>query len=77
MALQLVVLREKYKVDFKEGMTVEINMSRDDLANLVGTARENVIRILTDFKEEGILETKGRKIIITDVNKLIAIADYQ
>ncbi|HEU5052754.1 MAG TPA: Crp/Fnr family transcriptional regulator [Hanamia sp.] len=77
MALQLVVLREKYKVDFKEGMTVEINMSRDDLANLVGTARENVIRILTDFKEEGILETKGRKIIITDVNKLVAIADYQ
>jgi len=76
MALQLIVLREKYKVDFKEGMTVEINMSRDDLANLVGTARENVIRILTEYKEEGIVETKGRKIIITDVNKLIAIADY-
>lgn len=74
MALQLIVLREKYKVDFQQGMAVEINMSRDDLANLVGTARENVIRVLSDFKEEGILETKGRKIMITNVNKLIAIA---
>ncbi len=74
MALQLIVLREKYKVDFQQGMTVEINLSRDDLANLVGTARENVIRVLSDFKEEGILETKGRKIMITNVNKLIAIA---
>lgn len=77
LALQLIVLREKYKVDFHEGMPVEINMSREDLASLVGTARENVIRLLTDFKEEGILDTKGRKIIVTNVNKLIEIADYQ
>ncbi len=32
LALQLVVLREKYKIDFQPGMPVEINMSRDDLA---------------------------------------------
>jgi CRP-like cAMP-binding protein len=57
-------------------MPVEINMSRDDLASLVGTARENVIRVLSDFKDEGIVETKGRKIIVKDVNKLISIANY-
>ena len=39
LALQLIVLREKYKVNFQPGMPVEINMSRDDLASLVGTAR--------------------------------------
>jgi CRP-like cAMP-binding protein len=76
LALQLIVLREKYKVDFHPGMPVEINMSRDDLASLVGTARENVIRVLSDFKDEGIVETKGRKIIVKDVNKLISIANY-
>ena len=59
------------------GMPVEINMSRDDLASLVGTARENVVRILSEFKESGILETKGRKIIVHDVNKLIEIGDYR
>ena len=59
------------------GMPVEINMSRDDLASLVGTARENVVRVLSEFKEDKILETKGRKIIVHDVNMLIKIADYK
>ena len=77
LALQLVVLREKYKVNFQPGEPVVINMSRDDLASLVGTARENVVRILTEFKEEGILETKGRKIIVLDVRKLISLANYR
>ena len=76
LALQLIVLREKYKVNFETGMSVEINMSRDDLASLVGTGRENIVRVLTEFKGEGILDTKGRKIIVKDVNKLIAIANY-
>jgi len=77
LALQLIVIREKYKMDFEPGMPVEINMSRDDLASLVGTARENVVRMLSEFKEEGMLETKGRKIIVLDVKKLIKIANYR
>ena len=51
-------------------------MSRDDLASLVGTARENVVRILSEFKSDGTLETRGRKIIVHDVKKLIKIANY-
>ncbi len=77
LALQLVVLREKYKVNFEPGMPVEINMSRDDLASLVGTVRENVVRVLGEFKEQKILQTRGRKIIIIDVSGLIGIADYK
>ena len=77
LALQLIVIREKYKVNFKPGMAVEINMSRDDLAGLVGTARENVVRVLSEFKKDGILETKGRKIIVLDISKLLAIANYK
>lgn len=77
LALQLIVLREKYKVNFQPGMPVEINMSRDDLASLVGTARENVVRLLSEFREAGILETKGRKIMVHDVKRLIEIANYK
>lgn len=77
LALQLIVLREKYKVNFQPGMPVEINMSRDDLGKLVGTARENIVRVLSEFKEAGILETKGRKIIVCDVKKLIAIGNHK
>jgi CRP-like cAMP-binding protein len=77
LALQLVVLREKYKENYQPGMPVHINMSRDDLANLVGTARENVVRILAEFKEKGIVETKGRIIIVNDVKKLVELANYK
>jgi CRP-like cAMP-binding protein len=77
LALQLIVIREKYKVDYEPGMAVEINMSREDLSALVGTARENVVRVLSAFKKEGIVSTKGRKIIVQDINKLIAIANYK
>jgi CRP-like cAMP-binding protein len=77
LALQLIVVREKYKDDFQPGIPVEINMSRDDLAKLVGTAREHVVRILSEFKADGIVETKGRKIIVLNVKKLIAIANYE
>jgi CRP-like cAMP-binding protein len=75
-AMQLVLMREKYKENFTPGNIVEINLSRDDLASLVGTARENIVRILKDFKQEGILETKGRKIIIQDITKLLRVANH-
>lgn len=77
LALQLIVVREKYKRDLEPGQLVEIDLSRDDLASLVGTARENVVRMLSEFKEEGILETRGRKIIVRDIKKLVAVANYK
>ena len=75
LALQLIVLREKYKTNTPPGRPVEINMSRDDLAGIVSTARENVVRLLREFKDAGIISTQGRKIIVNDVNKLIQIAN--
>jgi CRP-like cAMP-binding protein len=39
-------------------------MSRNDLASLFDTARENVVRVRTEFKKSVVLETKDRKIIV-------------
>jgi CRP-like cAMP-binding protein len=75
-AMQLILLREKYKENFTPGMEVAINMSREDLASLVGTARENIVRILKDFKQKGILETRGRKIVIKDVSQLMKLSNH-
>lgn len=47
-----------------------INVSRDDLAALAGTARESVIRTLTDFKNEGLIEINGSNIKILAQEKL-------
>ncbi len=74
LATQLIILREKFNGDPQSDNPTEISISRDDLANLVGTARENVVRIMSGFKAEGIVFTKGRKITILDEQRLIEIA---
>lgn len=76
LALHLLVLQEKYKDVNGAQQVIEINLSREDLANLVGTARENVVRILSEFKDAGWIETKGRKIVLRDIKKLVELADY-
>jgi CRP-like cAMP-binding protein len=45
-------------------------MSRDDLSELVGASKETVIRTLTDFKDEGLVEVEGTKIKFLNVEKL-------
>jgi CheY-like chemotaxis protein/CRP-like cAMP-binding protein len=50
-----------------------INISRRDLASVAGVATESLIRTLTNFKKEGILEIEGRNIRILDLEKLEAI----
>jgi CRP-like cAMP-binding protein len=51
-----------------------INLSREDLSNFVGTATETLIRLLKDFKEEGIIEVQTRKIFVIDKQRLHQIA---
>ncbi len=47
-----------------------ISISRDDLAKMVGTAAESVIRVLSDFKDEGLIEIESGKIRILSAEKL-------
>lgn len=51
-----------------------INLSREDLANYVGTATETLIRLLKDFKDEGLLKTHVRKIELLDKTQITQIA---
>ncbi len=54
----------------------KLRISREDLSNMVGTATESVIRVISDFKEEGLLEAKGGNLIIKDLNKLEQIMKW-
>ena len=53
-----------------------IALSRDDLSRMVGTAPESVIRVLSDFKDEGLIETEGTKIKILQPDKLEKIVRW-
>jgi CRP-like cAMP-binding protein len=48
----------------------KLSMSRDDLAKMVGTASESLIRVLSDFKDEGLIDIETGKIIILKADKL-------
>jgi len=48
----------------------KISILRDDLARIVGTAKESVIRMLTEFKEDGYIEIKDGAIRILDADGL-------
>ena len=75
LALSLLVMKDKYKSDTETDLPVEINLTREDLANFVGIAVETLVRLLHEFKEEKMIETQGRKIRILDPKKLIKVAN--
>ena len=50
-----------------------LKVTRDDLANMVGTATETVIRCLSEFKEDELIEINGREITILDSKGLAKI----
>lgn len=53
----------------------KLAISRNDLADLTGLASESVIRILKDFKDEGLIATDGKKFKILDFEKLEKISE--
>lgn len=68
---------ELLNLDAKECMRDEdgkIKISREDLANLVGTAKESLIRTLSELKKDGLVETNGQEIAILDKKGLNTIA---
>lgn len=75
LALSLILLRDKYKKEHQGNQPVELNLSRDDLAKFVGTARETLVRLLHDFKEDNLIETNGRKIILKNPLEISKIAN--
>lgn len=68
-AAALVMLSDIYKNGSADGH-VDISLTRESLANIVGTATETLIRILHDFKEEGLVESKGRKLTVLNLKSL-------
>ena len=63
------VLIRLCKLEKQEGQII-LRISRDNLAAMAGMATETVSRILSDFKDEGIIERKGSQIGILDHSKL-------
>ncbi|MFC0186465.1 cAMP-binding domain of CRP or a regulatory subunit of cAMP-dependent protein kinases [Pseudarcicella hirudinis] len=64
----LILLMKKYKTENQNKFSIRI--SRDDLASVIGTATESLIRTISDFKSEKLVEVNGGEITILDEEKL-------
>lgn len=67
LADALIILQTRYQ---KDGNNIPFSVSREDLASIVGTATESVIRTLSDFKEEKLIDIKDKQIYILNSERL-------
>lgn len=75
LAEVILILKKKYGMDTEDPTLLGVTLTREDIANIAGTAIETTIRLLADIKEEGLIAFVGRKIRILDQNKLVEVAN--
>ena len=73
LAEVLLLMQSTFGND-KDG-NLDVSLTREEIANMVGTATESVIRLLSEFKEENHIALKGRKISIINNNALMKIGN--
>jgi len=73
LAETLLHLQDIFGTD-KEG-NINMSLSREELANIIGTASESVIRILSNFKKEKVIFVKAKKLKLLNKTKLYQIAE--
>ena len=73
LAEALVFLKESYGVE-EDGSTLNIYLTREDIANLSNMTTSNAIRTLSTFAEEKLISTEGRKIKILKEEELRKIS---
>lgn len=69
----LLFLVNDFGID--EQQFLNISLTREELSNIVGTATESVIRLLSEFKSDKLVEIKGRKIKILNTKGLELISN--
>ncbi|MES2774801.1 MAG: Crp/Fnr family transcriptional regulator [Bacteroidota bacterium] len=74
LAETLLFLKETY--GYEPGTNIiSVQLSREEIANLVGTATETGIRLLSEFNKDKVIELTGKKIAILDTKELARIAN--
>ncbi|WP_298947741.1 Crp/Fnr family transcriptional regulator [uncultured Polaribacter sp.] len=72
LAETLINLKEKF--DTNNDGIINVRLSREDIANIIGTATESAIRLLSDLKKKKYIEFVGKEIKILNLPELEKIA---
>ncbi|WNW01762.1 Crp/Fnr family transcriptional regulator [Tenacibaculum sp. HL-MS23] len=68
LAATLLSLDDRFAKN--ENGALDILLSREDIANIIGTATESAIRLLSEFKKKKIINLKGKEVFILDIQAL-------
>ncbi|AHI04824.1 transcriptional regulatory protein [Bdellovibrio bacteriovorus W] len=71
IAYQLVLLADRFGVQTPNGTSLNLKLTRNELAQLASTINESLSRHLTEFKNEGLLDLNGKEIIIKNKDGLM------
>lgn len=72
LAELLLLLKESHGVSLGEGrFKLDIKLTREEMATMIGTANETLIRFISEFRDENMIEQDGKSIIITNEEKLV------
>jgi CRP-like cAMP-binding protein len=71
VAQALISLQSQFGI--KEDLSINIELSRQDLASYAGTTYETVFRVLNELLKEQVIKTSGKKIIINHHDKLLKL----
>jgi CRP-like cAMP-binding protein len=74
LAELLLRFSEEYGVEDARGTLVALKITHQEMANLIGSTRETVSLTLAQFKKRGLIQSEGRKVIISDREGLRALA---
>jgi CRP-like cAMP-binding protein len=59
----------------EEGITIELPLTRQDIAEMSGTTVETAIRTMSKFRKKGLVRTKRGQVIILEPHQLVRIAE--
>jgi len=66
----LIFLAEKYGKKKKNKVVLDISLTQQELASMIGSSRETVSRVLGKFENEGLIKTSRKKINIYQPDKI-------
>lgn len=72
ISYQLALLAEKFGVAVEGGLSLNLRLTRNELAQLAGTINESLSRHLTELKALGIIDVRGKEIIVKNLPELKA-----
>ncbi len=76
LAELLLLLKESHGEKQEDGrIFINLKLTREEMATMIGTANETLIRFISEFKDAGLIEQEGKKIFIANEEELIEWAN--